>query len=335
MKRRDFITLFGGAVATWPLFADAQEPQRPEIGFLNSGKSDAFKTFVAAFNRGLREKGYVEGRDVLIDYRWAEGNYKLLDEYANDLVRKHVNLIAATGGAPAASAAIKATKTVPIVFIVGPDPTSQGIKLVASLNQPGGNATGVTLFSTLVVTKRFELLGSALQFEQSPITVGIIVNPGSATTDVEIEATEAAAKNMYKNKIAILPLRASTPKQIDDAFTTAAQQKVSALLVSADPFFNSLRNQIVTLAARYGIPAMYPFREYVEAGGLMSYGAKLSWGYGIIGGYAGRILKGEKPADLPVQQPAEFELVISLKAAKSIGVKINWESVAVANSVIE
>jgi putative ABC transport system substrate-binding protein len=216
------------------------------------------------------------------------------------------------------------------VFIVGPDPTSQGVKLVASLRQPGGNATGVTLFSTLVVTKRFEILGSALHFGQSPITVGIIVNPGSATTDIEIEATKNAAENLYGNKVVILALRASIPKQIEDAFITAAHQKVAALLVSADPFFNGLRNQIVMLAARHEIPTMYPFREYVEAGGLMSYGAKLSWGYGVIGSYAGRILKGEKPTDLPVQQPAEFEFVINLRSARSIGVKINSESVAVA-----
>jgi putative tryptophan/tyrosine transport system substrate-binding protein len=335
MKRRDFITFLGGTAATWPLFADAQDRRRPEIGFLSSGKREVFEPLVAAFRRGLREKGFVEGRDVLIDYRWTEGDYRPLDEYANDLVRKRVTLIAATGGVPAARAAMKATVTIPVVFIVGPDPTPQGVNLVASLSQPGGNATGVTLFSTLGVTKRFEILGSALHFGRSPTTVGIIVNPGSATSNIEIKETQNAAEKIYRDTVTVLPLSASTSDQVDDAFKLAAQRKVAALLVSADPFFNGQRDQIVMLAARHAIPAMYPWREYTSVGGLMSYGAKLSWGYGVIGGYAGRILKGEKPMDLPVQQPAEFELIINLKAAKSLGVEINPKEVALADSVIE
>jgi putative ABC transport system substrate-binding protein len=322
MMRRDFITLLGGTAATWPLFADAQGRRIPEIGFLSSGKREVFEPLAAAFRQGLLAKGFVEGRDVLTYFRWTEGDYKLLDEYANDLVRKRVRLIAATGG-------------IPIVFIIGPDPTPQGVNLVTSLSQPGGNATGVTLFSTLGVTKRFEILGSALRFGQSPITVGMMVNPGSASTDIEIKETKNAAKILYNDTVTILPLIASTSNQIDDAFILAAQKKVAALLVSADPFFNGQRDQVVILAARHAIPAMYPWREYINVGGLMSYGAKLSWGYEVIGGYAGRILKGEKPMDLPVQQPAEFELIINLKAAKSLGVEINPKEVALADSVIE
>lgn len=338
MKRRNFITLLGGTAATWPLFADAQERQRPVIGFLSSGSAAVFKPFVAAFHLGLRKQGYDEQRDLSFEYRWAEGHNERLDVLADELVQKQVKLIAATGGAPSARAAMKTTATIPIVFVIGPDPTSPGVNLVASLSRPGGNATGATLFSTLVATKRLEMLGDALQFGKGAITVGIIVNAASVTADVEIMETKEAAKQMnaaYGSEISIVPLMAGKVEEIEKAFELAAQQKVAALLVSADPFFTLRKEQIVMLAESHKIPTMYPWREYVQAGGLMSYGTELSWGYEVVGDYAGRILKGAKPMDLPIQQPTNFDLTINLKTAKSLGLKIGPKALPLAVMVIE
>jgi putative ABC transport system substrate-binding protein len=342
MRRRDFITLLGGMAGAFPRLAFAQDRQRPVIGFLSSGSrnNDAFGAFVAAFQRSLREQGYDEQRNVSIEYRWADGHNERLGALAMELAQMRVKLIAATGGVPSARAAISAasnmTPPIPVVFVVGPDPGPSGVKLVASLNRPGGFATGATLFSTSIATKRLETLANALQFERSTMTVGVIASAQSAGAEVELQAMREAAvamNAMYGSKIDILPLMASDQDTIDAAFELASQQKVAALLVSADPFFTLRKEQIITLARSHKIPTMYPWREYVMAGGLMSYGAELSWGYGVIGEYAGRILKGAKPMDLPVQQPTKFDFAVNMKAAKALGLEIS--SKALPDEVIQ
>jgi putative ABC transport system substrate-binding protein len=328
MKRRDFITLLGGTAA-WPLFAAAQDRQRSVIGFLNSGSRDAFKGLVAAFHKGLHEQGYEERRNLSVEYRWADRHNDRLGALANDLVQMRVKLIAATGGVPstraAMAAAMNAPTTIPVVFLVGPDPSPSGINLVASLSRPGGNATGATLFSTLMATKRLETLADALEFQTSA-TVGIIVSAESATAELEVRETEKAAAFLSAKRgstIDILRLMASDEPAIDEAFELAARRKAAALLVSADPFFTDRKEKIVGLAQSHKMPAMYPWREYVEVGGLMSYGAQLSWGYERVGEYAGRILNGAKPMNLPVQQPDKFNFTVNLRAAKALGLEIS------------
>jgi putative tryptophan/tyrosine transport system substrate-binding protein len=330
-SRREFVTLLGGAAAlssgAWPSAARAQQPAVPVIGFLSSGSPRAFASLVAAFRQGVSEQGYVEGRNLFIAVRWAEGHYNELDGLANDLVRRQVRLIAATGGVVSAKAAMKATATIPILFVIGSDPVQLG--LVASLARPGGNATGASVFSTELAPKRLELLnalGSEIRI------AAILVNPGSVTTDIETRDAIAAAQLIG---LQLLVLKASTESEIDAAFGLANQQQVSALLVSADPFFTSRRDQIVALAARHAIPVMYPWREYVQAGGLMSYGTELTWGYHLIGRYAGRILKGEKPSDLPVQLPTRFKLVVNLKTAEALGLELPMQLLALADEAIE
>ena len=327
IKRREFISLLGGAAAAWPLAARAQQPAVPVIGFLSSGSPRAFATLVAAFRQGLSEQGYVEGRNVFIADRWAEGHYDELDGLANNLVRRRVRLIAATGGVVSAKAAMKATATIPILFVIGTDPVQLG--LVASLSRPGGNATGASVFSTELAPKRLELLhalGPGIR------RTAILVNPGSVTTDIETRDAIAAAQLLGHP---LVVLKASTESEIDPAFGLATQQQVSALLVSADPFFNTRRDHVVALAARHAIPVMYPWRDYVVAGGLMSYGTELTWGYHLIGQYAGRILKGEKPSDLPVQLPTRFNLVINLKTAQALGLDIPLNLLTLTDEVIE
>jgi putative tryptophan/tyrosine transport system substrate-binding protein len=327
MRRREFITLLGGAAAAWPLDARAQQPRMPVIGFLSSGSPRALPTFVAAFRQGISEQGYVEGRNVWIEYRWAEGHYDELDVLANNLVQRRVTLIAATGGLVSAKAAMKATATIPILFVVGSDPVQLG--LLASLSRPGGNATGASVFTTELAPKRLELLhalGSGIR------TTAILVNPGSVTADIETSDALAAAQKLAHQ---LLVLKASTESEIDAAFELATQQQVSALLVSADPFFTGRRNQLVALAARHAMPVMYPWREYVEAGGLMSYGPELSWAYHLIGQYAGRILRGAKPSDLPVQLPTRFNFVINLKTAKALGLDMPPQLLALVDEEIE
>ena len=325
LRRREFVTGLGGAAA-WPFAANAQGPRLPMIGFLSSGSPRALAALVAACHKGMSELGYTEGRNVFITYHWAEGHYDELDALANDLVRRQVKLIVAPGGLVSAKAAMKATTTIPILFVVGFDPVQLG--LVPSLARPGGNATGASIFSTELLPKRLELLyklGRRIQ------TAGFLQNPEATTADIDAkDAMAAAQRNGYQLRL----FKANTEREIDAVFELAAQQ-VGALLVAADPFFTTRRDQIVALAARHAMPVMYPWREYVDAGGLMSYGAELTWGYHLIGQYAGRILKGENPADLPVQQPTKFEFVINLKTAKALNLEIPPLVFAIADEVIE
>jgi putative ABC transport system substrate-binding protein len=326
MRRRNFLALLGG-VAAWPLTARAQEAGMPAIGFLSSVSPGSASQLVAAFHRGLDEQGYVEGRNLRIHYRWAEGHYDKLDSLAADLVRRKVLVIAATGGVPSVQAARKATADVPTLFVSGFDPVRLG--LVASLSQPGGNLTGVSVYTTELASKRLQILRDLLPTAD---TFAILVNPGSIATNIEIEDTESAAHGFG---LRLLKFNASAGNDIDDAFASAVQQGARAFLVSADPFFTSRRTQIVDLAARHALPGMYPWREYPEVGGLMSYGSELTWAYGQIGTYAGRILKGAKAADLPVQLPTRFKLVLNLKAANRVGTMVPPSFLALADETIE
>jgi putative ABC transport system substrate-binding protein len=313
--------------AAWPLEAHAQRPQLTTIGLLSSGSQRAFAPLVAAYYEGMRELGYAEGRNIIVTYAWAEGDYDKLDRLANDLVRRQVKLIMASGGLVSAKAAMRATATIPVVFVVGFDPVELG--LVARLNRPGGNATGVSVVTTELLPKRLEIL-----YELGPTiqTVGVLVNPGSVTTDRDVkDLMDAAHREGYQ----LRPFRASTASEIEASFVAATQQKVSALLIQADPFFNTRRDQIVILAAHHAMPVMYPWREYVDADGLMSYGAELTWGYHLAGQYAARILRGEKPGDLPVQQPTKFTLIINLRTARALGLTIPPNLLAIADEVIE
>ena len=327
LRRREFIAGLGGAAAVQSLGAYGQAPKLPVIGFLSDGPPRLLATYIAAFRDGIIALGYVEGRNMAITYRSAQGNSDQLGTLADDLVRSQVQLIVASGGVVSAKAATKAIASIPILFVSGFDPVDLG--LVASLNKPGGNATGVSLFSTELVPKRLELLyalGPRIQ------KVGVLLNPASGTPD--IEAREALAVARLKGyQIALF--EASTASGIDVAFILAAEQHVSAFLITGSPFFSRQRAQIVMLAAQHGMPVMYPWREYVDDGGLMSYGTELTWGYKIIGQYAGRILKGQRPTELPVQQPAKFDFIINLKTAKQLGLTVPPTLFAFATEVIE
>jgi putative tryptophan/tyrosine transport system substrate-binding protein len=326
MIRRDFLTLLGG-LALSPLTAHAKQAAMPVIGFLSSGSPAAFADFVAAFRQGLSEEGYVDGTSMRIDFRWAEGRYGDLDAMAADLVHNRVDLIAATGGVVSAKAALKATTSIPIVFVVGFDPV--GLGLVASLNKPGGNATGVSIFTTELATKRVQLLD---ELTPGLRTVAMLVNPRAVVTNIELKDTRAALQPSGRE---LLVLSASNEDEIDTAFASAAEQKAGGLVVSADPLFTTRGPHVVALAARYSIPAVYPVREYVDVGGLMSYGPSLDRAYHDVGNYAGRILKGANPANLPVALPTTFDLVLNLKAAKATGLKVSPTLLAIANEVIE
>jgi putative ABC transport system substrate-binding protein len=332
MRRREFLTLLTGGAAAWPISARAQAPV---IGFLNSGSPAAFARLVEAFRQGLNDEGYVEGRNVTIEYRWAEGQYRRLEEHAADLVRRKVTLIAATGGVPSARAAKAATAMIPILFISGVDPVRA--KLVGSINRPGGNATGVTVITSEMVAKRLELLR-----ELAPMatTVAMFVSPVSYTAEfeqkfaAEMLLTEtAAAARAAGLKPLILPAASET--DLAAALGSAAKTGAEAIFVSADQFFTDRREQIVAFAARQGLPAIYPWRLFADAGGLMSYGPSISEMYRQIGRYAGRILKGAKPGDLPVQLPTKFELVLNLKTAKALGLDISPLLLARVDEAIE
>jgi len=333
MRRRKFITVLGGTAVAWSLGAQAQAQAQaqtstmPVIGFLNSTSPGPAAPFVAAFRDGLKNAGYVEGRNVLIEYRWAEGDYNRLPALVQGLIDRKVSLIAATGGLVAAQAAEAATSTVPILFIAGFDPVHEG--LVSNLNHPGGNATGVSVYTAELGTKRLDLLRKLLP---DMSRIAILVNPQSISTEIEKKDLEHAAVIMG---LQLSIIEARTDADFEKAFGDASRQKVGALIVSADPFFTSRRARIVALAARYALPTSYPWSEYAREGGLMSYGPSLGWAYAQIGKYAGDILKGARPNDLPIQLPMQFHMMINLKAAKTLGLTVPPNLLALADDVIE
>jgi putative ABC transport system substrate-binding protein len=324
MRRREFMAVIGSAVA-WPIAARAQSSM-PVIGFLNSLSPIETKRFVNAFREGVALAGLHEEENVRFEYLYAEGVYQKLPDMAAQFVRRNVGVIAA-GAPPAALAAKAATKTIPIVFVVGFDPIKAG--LVASYNRPGGNATGVCLITSTLAQKRVEL---AVELVPKARTLSLIVNPTFPDTALEIQDAQAAAG---ANGRQLRVVSAGTAAEIDGAFSAILEQSADALIVASDPFFVTQRGQLAALAARHRIPTIYPFREAVEAGGLLSYGASLAGAYRQAGLYAGRILKGEKPTDLPVVQPTTFEMIINLAAARSLGINVPATLQARADEVIE
>jgi putative ABC transport system substrate-binding protein len=326
MRRREFVTLLGGTAA-WPLSARAQQPAMPVVGFLNSLSREWWLDYLAAFHQGLRETGYVDGQNVTIEYRWADGHYHRLPMFAADLVGRHVDLIVATGGNPSAVAAKAATTTTPIVFVVAGDPVKEG--LVASLNHPGGNMTGMSIITTPLEAKRLELLHDLIP---AAGMIAMLLNPDFSEAETQLKVAQTAAERLGQQ---IRVLNASSELNIDRSFAELIQHRANALLVASDPFFFGVRDKLIALTARYAIPAIYFVREFPVAGGLMSYGSNIRDAYRQVGIYTGRILKGDKPADLPVQQSVKVELVINLKAAKALGLTFPISLLGRADEVIE
>jgi putative ABC transport system substrate-binding protein len=327
LRRREFITLLGGAAVAWPLAARAQRPLMPVIGLLSSSSADESIHVMGALHAGLNESGFIEGQNVAIEYRWAHGEYDRLPALAADLLNRKVAVIVTIGAEPSALAAKKVTNKIPIVFVITGDPVSIG--LVDSFNRPGGNVTGMSLAASELEAKRLELLRELVP--KSTI-IAVLVNPDYPDTDFQLGSIEAAASGIGQK---INVLNARTEHDLDTVFATIVQQQIGTLLVAADPLFNRLRDQIVALAARYKVPAIYESREFVAAGGVISYGTSIAGAYRGAGLYAGKILKGAKAADLPVQLPTTFELVINLKAAKALGLEISPMLLARADEVIE
>ena len=328
MRRREFITLLGGAAA-WPLGARAQQPAMPVIGFLNSTSPDAFADRLRGFRQGLKDTGYVEGENVTIEYRWAEGQYDRLPALAAELIRQRVAVIAATGGQVVALTVKAATATIPIVFGAGEDPVRTG--LVASLARPGGNLTGINFFNLELAAKRLELLREMVP---TATRVALLVNPIGDGRNVEstVREVESAARAMG---LQIQVLAAGSSREIDAVFATLARERPDALFVGGGAFFTNRRVQLVHLATRHAIPATYAVRDYAQYGGLMSYGSNITDAYRQVGAYAGRILKGEKPADMPVVQASKFELVINHQTARMLGLAVPDKLLAAADEVIE
>ena len=326
MKRREFVSLLVGGAAAWPLVARAQQPAMPVIGYLNSRSRDTDTPFLAAFHRGLNETGYVEGQNVAIEYRWAEGQYDQLPVLATDLVRRRVTVMAATS-TPAALAAKAATSAIPIVFTTAADPIAVG--LVDSLSRPSGNVTGVNSYLSDLGAKRLELLR---QLVPTAALIGMLVNPNYPDAESQAKDVKEAARTLGQQ---VHVVNADSEGDLNRAFATFIELKADALLVSLDSFFLSRREQLVALAARHKIPVMYFARDFVLAGGLMSYGSDLADSYRQAGVYTGRILKGAKPVDLPVLQPTKFELSINTTTAKSLGLSIPDRLLALADEVIE
>jgi ABC-type uncharacterized transport system substrate-binding protein len=326
MKRREFITLLAGAAATWPFTAHAQQPAMPVIGFLNGTSPQGYGRFLLAFRQGLSEAGYTENRNVAIEYRWAEGHYERLPALAAELVRRRVTVIAATS-TPANVIAMTATKTIPIVFTTSSNPVELG--LVASLSRPGGNVTGAVTLNVEVGPKRLQMLHEMVP---TASIIAVLVNSTNATAETQSTTLHTAARTMG---LQIATVSASTESDIDAAFARLAEQRAGALLVDTDAFLFSRRDQLVGLAKRYAVPTIFDRRESVEAGGLISYGGSVTDVYRLAGTYTARILNGDKPADLPVQQSTKIELVINLKTAKALGLDVPPMLLAGADEVFE
>jgi putative tryptophan/tyrosine transport system substrate-binding protein len=327
VKRRDFITLIGGAAAAWPLTVRAQQPAMPVIGYLGAQSPAAFASRVRAFRQGLGETGYVEGRNVVIEFRWAEGQHDRLSALATELVRRQVAVIVAPGGAPAALAAKSATTTIPIVFEMGADPIAMG--LVGSLNRPGGNLTGVSSLNVEVTPKRLEILQELIP---TGSIVAVLINPTSPTADSQLRNLQAAARALGSQ---LHILHASTERDFEAVFATLSQLRPSGLVIASDTFFATHSEGLAALTIRHAMPAIHQSRDFTIAGGLMSYGGSFVESHRQAGVYTGRIIKGDKPADLPVQQVTKVELLINLKTAKSLGVTFPLPLIGRADEVIE
>jgi putative ABC transport system substrate-binding protein len=328
IRRRDFITLLGGAAAAWPVAAHAQQPALPVIGFINGASAGSIPGRAAAFRKGLAEAGYIEGQNVTVDYHWLDGRYDLLPALLADFVRRRVAVIATPSSTAATLAAKAAVATIPIVFGVGDDPVKLG--LVASLARPGGNATGIGIFGSQIVAKRLELLHELVP---KAVRVALLVNPANPTSaETTLRNAQEAARVLG---LEISVLSASTSREIDAVFDGFAQARPDALFVAPDSFFGSRHVQFATLAARERIPASYSDREIVEVGGLMNYNADIADSFRQVGAYCGAILKGAKPADLPVVQSAKFEFVLNLQTARLLGIEVPPTLIAIADEVIE
>jgi putative ABC transport system substrate-binding protein len=327
MRRRDFLAGLGSVAAAWPSAARAQQQAVPVIGFLNSGSPEAFAAYVAELKVGLREMGFIEGRNVAIEYRWARGDYERLPALAAELVAQRVAVIVATGGDPSARAAKAATSTIPIVFGAGDDVVQSG--LVESLSRPGGNATGISLLTAELEAKRLELLGELVPHARN---VAVLVNPNLGYAARQADALQQAAEARKQQSFV---LRATTEDGLDSAFQALISARGDALVVASDPFFNSRRDRIVALAMQHRVPAIYEWREFVVRGGLISYGTSLTAAYRQFGIYTGRILAGAKPGDLPVLQPTQFETVVNATTARDLGLVLPPTIIARADEVIE
>jgi len=328
MRRREFITFLGGAAAAWPLAARAQQsPAMPVIGFLSSRSPEDSAHLIEAFRRGLSEGGFVAGQNVAIEFRWAHGQFDLLPAMASELVGRCVSVFVAVGGEPSALAAKRATSTIPIVFAIGSDPVSAG--LVESFNRPNGNLTGITLQTVFMEPKRLGLLRDLVP---RALLIGVLLNSSFALAASQRQEIEEAARGIGQR---IVIVDASTDGELDAAFAELAKQRADALLVAASPYFDTRRDHIVLLAQRHRLPAIYQFREFAMAGGLLSYGIAITEGYRQVGIYSANILRGAKPADLPVQAISKFELLINLKTAKALDIKISDNLLSLADEVIE